>query len=85
MRSDEFEPTILFAIYNWNYITPLERILNETADLCASHWLLASLTEPLRCLLCVRSMASAMSLVTLCAFPTLPVRAQTKFFVLGKV
>jgi hypothetical protein len=43
----------------WNYITLLERILNETADLCASHWPLTSLAMPARCLLCVRSMASA--------------------------
>ena len=41
-----------------------------------SHWPLASLTMPARCLLCVRSVASVTFVVALCACPTRPVRAK---------
>ena len=41
-----------------------------------SHWPLASLTMPARCLLCVRSVASFGFVVKHCACPTHPVRAQ---------
>ena len=43
-----------------------------------SHWPLASLTLPARCLLCVRSVASSVFVVVHCACPTRPVRAQAK-------
>lgn len=43
-----------------------------------SHWPLASLTMPARCLLRVRLVASSVFVVALCACPTHPVRAQAR-------